>query len=62
VTAIGFQRIVGTTTLSFSRWWICIGLAAALLVVEEVIKIFVRRRTRPVHAEPEPALDLGLAA
>jgi P-type Ca2+ transporter type 2C len=52
ITAIGFlQRVFSTTSLTFEQWWICIGLAASLLVVEELIKIFVRRRTR----EPVPA-------
>jgi Ca2+-transporting ATPase len=46
VTAIGFlQRLFSTVALSFTQWWICIGLAASLLVVEEVIKLFIRRRT-----------------
>jgi Ca2+-transporting ATPase len=47
VTAIGFlNRIVGTTELSFAQWWTCIGLAGGLVVVEEVIKAFIRRRDR----------------
>jgi P-type Ca2+ transporter type 2C len=45
VTTIGFlQRIVGTVALSFTQWWICIGIAASLVLVEELIKVFVRRR------------------
>jgi len=52
ITAIGFlQRVFSTTSLSFEQWWICIGLATSLVVVEELIKVFVRRRTR----EPLPA-------
>jgi Ca2+-transporting ATPase len=52
ITAIGFlQRVFSTTSLSFEQWWICIGLASSLVVVEELIKVFVRRRTR----EPLPA-------
>ena len=64
VTAIGFlERIVGTTSLSFSQWWICIGLAATLVVVEEVIKLFVRRRSRrTVSAVPEPNTSIAVAA
>jgi P-type Ca2+ transporter type 2C len=47
VTGIDFlNRIVGTTELSFTQWWICIGLASSLVVVEEVIKAFIRRRER----------------
>jgi Ca2+-transporting ATPase len=45
VTEIGFlQRLVGTTRLDMDQWLTCIGVAAILLVVEEVIKFFVRRR------------------
>ena len=47
VTAIGFlQRIFGTTPLTFAQWCICIGIAASLVVVEEVIKLFLRRKER----------------
>jgi Ca2+-transporting ATPase len=62
VTTIGFlQRIFGTTELSFSLWSICIGIAASLVVVEELIKLVIRRRERrrvAVRAEPsrEPSL------
>jgi Ca2+-transporting ATPase len=45
VTTIGFlQRIAGTTELRFPMWCACIGLAAALLVVEELTKVVLRRR------------------
>jgi P-type Ca2+ transporter type 2C len=47
VTGIDFlNRIIGTTKLSFAQWWTCIGLAASLIVVEEVIKAAIRRRER----------------
>jgi Ca2+-transporting ATPase len=53
-TGIDFlNRILTTTELSFAQWWTCIGLAASLVAVEEVIKVFVRRREG--HEEP---LDL----
>jgi Ca2+-transporting ATPase len=46
-TSIGFlQQILVTTPLSFAQWWICIGIAASLVVVEEVIKLFLRRKER----------------
>jgi Ca2+-transporting ATPase len=52
VTTIGFlQRIVSTAELSFAQWWICIGLAASIVVVEEIVKLVLRRR--------EPAGTLG---
>ena len=44
ITALDFlERIFNTTGLSFNQWCICISIAAALLVVEEVIKFFIRR-------------------
>jgi Ca2+-transporting ATPase len=45
-TELGFmQRILGTTSLLGNhRWLICIGFAIALLLVDEVIKFFLRRR------------------
>ncbi|HEY6679179.1 MAG TPA: cation-translocating P-type ATPase C-terminal domain-containing protein, partial [Actinomycetota bacterium] len=47
VTEIGFlQRIFSTVDLTLSQWWICIGIAFSLVVVEEVIKFFIRRRDR----------------
>jgi P-type Ca2+ transporter type 2C len=67
VTAIGFlQRIVGTTSMTFSQWSICVGLAASLVVVEELIKAFIRRRRRADGAEmvaqPVAAGELAPAA
>jgi P-type Ca2+ transporter type 2C len=47
VTTIGFlQRIFETTELSFSQWSTCIGIAVSLVVVEELIKLFLRQRDR----------------
>jgi len=47
VTTIGFlQRIFGTTDLSLAQWSICIGIAASLVVVEELIKLVIRQRER----------------
>jgi Ca2+-transporting ATPase len=59
VTGIDFlNRIVGTTELSFSQWWICIGLASSLVVVDELIKVVLRRRARQTAVSPgtRPAL------
>jgi P-type Ca2+ transporter type 2C len=48
VTEIGFlQRVFSTVDLTFSQWWICIGIALSLVLVEEVIKVFIRRRALP---------------
>jgi P-type Ca2+ transporter type 2C len=59
VTTIGFlQRIFQTTELSFTQWSICIGIAASLVVVEELIKLVIRRRDRRRVTPPtEPALS-----
>src|SRR5512132_3382153 len=63
-TSIGFlQQILVTTPLTFAQWWTCIGIAASLVVVEEVIKLFLRRKERrqtpaveaPMTAAPVPA-------
>jgi Ca2+-transporting ATPase len=58
VTTIGFlQRIVGTVDLTLAQWAICAGIAASLVVVEEVLKVFLRRREAartnlPIEAVP----------
>jgi Ca2+-transporting ATPase len=45
-TELGFlQRILGTTPLTGQQWLLCIIVAASILVVDEVIKSFMRRRT-----------------
>jgi P-type Ca2+ transporter type 2C len=57
VTTIGFlQRIFDTVVLSFEQWWICIGIASSLIIVEEVTKFVIRRRARATGgALPVPA-------
>jgi Ca2+-transporting ATPase len=59
VTEIGFlQRFIGTTELTFTQWWICIGIASSVVVVEELIKVVLRRRHRRVTTTPaQPALS-----
>ena len=47
------QRILGLTPLTFNQWLLCIGVALALLIVDEVIKAFLRRR-RARPDEPKP--------
>jgi Ca2+-transporting ATPase len=42
------QRIFDTTPLTFTQWSICIGLALSLVLVEELIKLVLRRRERHV--------------
>ena len=57
ITALDFlNRIFDTTGLSFDQWCICIGIAASILVVEETIKFFLRRRQADTAASPSPPL------
>jgi len=54
-TGLGFlQRILDTVGLSFAQWSICVGLAASLVLVEELIKVVIRRRDR---REPVVEID-----
>jgi Ca2+-transporting ATPase len=54
ITALDFlERIFDTTGLSFTQWCICVGIATSLVVVEELIKLVLRRRA---PAAPEPVV------
>ena len=56
-TELGFtQRILGLAALTGNQWLICIGLAIALLLVDEVIKFFLRRRHVTVAVQKSAAL------
>jgi len=47
-TELGFlQRMLGLTSLSGRQWLICILFALGLMIVDELVKIFLRRRRRP---------------
>jgi Ca2+-transporting ATPase len=60
VTKIGFlQRIFSMVDLTLDQWWICLGLASSLVVVEELIKVFIRRRSR---ASVPASVDRATAA
>jgi Ca2+-transporting ATPase len=53
ITSLGFlQRIFDTAALTFTQWCICTGIAASIVVVEELIKLVLRRRA---PATPVPA-------
>jgi Ca2+-transporting ATPase len=45
------QRILDTTSLTGGQWLVCLLLAAGLVVVEELIKLVLRRRERTTHGE-----------
>jgi Ca2+-transporting ATPase len=56
-TELGFlQRGLGLTSLSGNQWLLCIGLAIALLMVYEIIKVFLRSRRRHDAANPAVAV------
>jgi len=56
-TGLGFlNRILDTTTLTFNQWCICAGLAASILVVEELVKLVLRRRSQGGSAALPPPL------
>jgi Ca2+-transporting ATPase len=48
-TALTFmQRILKTADLTFDQWMTCIAVAFSVVIVEEIIKFFVRRRQEGV--------------
>ena len=49
------QRMLGTTKLSAEQWMICIFFAIVLLLVDEVIKFFLRRSRGKSQPEAAPA-------
>jgi Ca2+-transporting ATPase len=52
---------VGLTSLTMQQWLICAGLAFALLLVTEVMKVFIRRSRRHEAAAAEPVAVSGPA-
>jgi P-type Ca2+ transporter type 2C len=40
------QRILGTVSLTGNQWFVCIVLAFALILIDEVVKFFMRRARR----------------
>jgi Ca2+-transporting ATPase len=63
VTEIGFlQRVFSMVGLSFNQWWICIGIAFSLVVVEEIIKFFIRRQNRSDVSGGTPAPAMSSSA
>jgi P-type Ca2+ transporter type 2C len=53
VTEIGFlQRVFSMVDLTLAQWGICLGIALTLVVVEELIKVFLRRRSHTTAVRP----------
>src|SRR5688572_16752792 len=51
------QRVLGTAPLSGDQWLLCVAVSLTLLVVDEAIKVVLRRRGAPAPAAPAaPAL------
>ena len=50
------QRNLGLVSLTRDQWLTCIGFAIVLLLVEEVIKFFMRRRQPAAPAKQAAAL------
>ena len=40
------QRMLGTTSLTGDQWLLCISLALVFLLLDEVVKFFMRRRKK----------------
>jgi Ca2+-transporting ATPase len=45
------QSFLGLTEITGNQWLICIGFAIALLLVDEVVKFFMRRSQRQPEGE-----------
>ena len=58
---LGFPRFLGLTRLSGNQWLICIGFAIAYLLIDEVVKVFMRARRHEPRGGPEekPAAVAG---
>jgi Ca2+-transporting ATPase len=56
-TEIDFiQRILGTVSLTLQQWLLCIAVAFLLLIIDEIIKSFLRRN-RAKSTETQPAVE-----
>ena len=63
VTALDIlQRIFGTTGLTFTQWCVCTGIALSIVVVEELIKLVIRRQGSPDEATPRTGLATAVPA
>ena len=59
-TELGFlQRILGTTSLTRDQWLICIAVSLTVVIADELIKVFLRRRHRDPAASEQPVMVPG---
>ncbi|HWQ48915.1 MAG TPA: cation-translocating P-type ATPase C-terminal domain-containing protein [Methanosarcina sp.] len=49
------QHILSLTSLSGKQWLICLAIAIALLLVDEVIKVFLR-----IHSRASPGISSNI--
>jgi P-type Ca2+ transporter type 2C len=45
------NRVLGTTSLTGGQWLVCLLLAAGLILVEEITKLFLRRQESTTHGD-----------
>jgi Ca2+-transporting ATPase len=57
-----FQRLLDTTPLSGDQWLLCIGLALALLLIDEIIKVILRSRAGRSAEVPAASGRVAVAA
>jgi Ca2+-transporting ATPase len=50
------KRWLGLTELTGNQWLIALGLALALVLVDELVKVFVRGRGHTIEIPPQPAV------
>lgn len=66
-TEVGFlQRALDTVSLSVNQWLVCAGVALTLLLFEEIVKFYERRKQPAAEAEitpatQQPSLNVGVA-
>ena len=58
---LGFPRFLGLTRLNGNQWLICIAFAIAYLVIDEVVKVFMRARRHSSQALEETAAAPAVA-
>lgn len=59
-TELGFlQRILNTTSLTLEQWLLGIAVSFTLLIIDEIIKVFLRRRHKTSVVSQEPSSGSG---
>ena len=55
-----FRDIFGTSPMTKNDWILCVGLSFPVILIDEVVKIWCRARTRARMAEREARLDADM--